>query len=267
MSERLRSMTDEELGARLGLLSGALAWPEAPSLAPSVVRRITETEPVPLHRRPRLSRPSRRRTVVIVLAAVLALAAAAAAAKLVIDLGAVTIRVLPSPPSTTPTRAFGPQDLGTPVSLDGAASLAGFEPSVPAALGPPGLVWVMDTPQDFGAGGVRAIVMAWAPRSSLPKIEGTPWGAVLMEFHGDAAIASKVLWNGSGRLKPATVGSTQAYVVTGPHELDLLSPEGARRRFLVKGNVLLWNDGGITWRLETGLPEVVAVRIAESLAP
>jgi hypothetical protein len=265
VSERLRTMTDEELGAALGLLSEDLAWPEAPGLAPSVTRRIAETEPVSLHRRPRLNVPFRRRTVVIVLAALLALATAAAAAKLVIDLGAVTIRVVPSAPSTTPTGAFGPRDLGTPVSLNDAASLAGFRPSVPAALGPPSLAWVMDTPQDFGVGGVRAIVMAWSPRPDLPKVEGTPWGAVLMEFHGEAAVASKVLWGGSGTLKPATVESTQAYFVTGAHELDLLSPEGALERFLVKGNVLLWSDGNITWRLETGHSEADAVRIAESI--
>jgi hypothetical protein len=267
VSQRLRTMTDEELGASLSLLSEALAWPEAPSLALSVSRRIAETESVPMHRRERLSLPSRRRTVVIVLAAVLALATAAAAAKLVIDLGAVTIRVVPTAPSTTPTHALGPKDLGTPVSLNEAASLAGFRPSVPAVLGPPSLTWVMQTPPDFGAEGVRAVVMAWSPRSNLPSVQGAPWGAVLMEFHGDAAIASKVLWAGSGRLQPATVGSKQAYFVTGPHELDLLSPEGALQRFLVKGNVLLWNDGNITWRLETGLPEADAVRIAESISP
>lgn len=144
--------------------------------------------------------------------------------------------------------------------------MAGLRPSVPAALGPPSLTWVMDTPQDVGDGDVRTILMAWAPRANLPSVEGTPWGAVLMEFHGEAAVASKVLWGGSGRLQPAMVGSSQAYFVTGPHELDLLSPEGALRHFLVKGNVLLWNDGNITWRLETGLSEADAVRIAESMS-
>jgi hypothetical protein len=44
--------------------------------------------------------------------------------------------------------------------------------------------------------------------------------------------------------------------------LDLLEPEVRR-----SGNVLIWSDGAVTYRLETSLPREDVVRIAESLIP
>jgi hypothetical protein len=38
-------------------------------------------------------------------------------------------------------------------------------------------------------------------------------------------------------------------------------------RYLVQGHVLIWAEGGLTYRLESGLLLEEALRIAESLQP
>jgi hypothetical protein len=44
----------------------------------------------------------------------------------------------------------------------------------------------------------------------------------------------------------------------------VITDEGAQR-FLVEGNVLIWVDAGITYRLETTLALPAAIALAESL--
>ncbi|HEY7399718.1 MAG TPA: hypothetical protein VH989_02350 [Actinomycetota bacterium] len=259
MRDRLRGLTDDDLGRAL---SRWVAWPEPSVSVEAVTRGIEEAAREPRSLRPRLSLPSRRRTISILVAATLALATAAVAAKLVLDLGAITITTVPSV-SPLPTRSLGPGDLGTPVSLQQAAGLAGFTPRVPTALGAPDRVWVDRVVADFAGKEVTTIVLAWEPRENLPAIEGSDFGAVLMEFRGQANVASKILGEGSTTIVPTSVGDLDATFITGPHELDLL--DGGRvRRFVVRGTVVLWNEGELAFRLETDLGEVGATDIAAS---
>jgi hypothetical protein len=259
MSEHLRRLSDDEIGRAI---AGWVEWPEPSPITAAVVRRIEEAERTPQRIRPRLSLPSRRRTILILVAATLALATAAVAAKLVIDLGAITVTTLPSPPPL-PTRSLGPADFGTPVSLDNAAAIAGFAPRVPSGLGDPDRVWVDRVDADFGGQQVTAIVMAWKPREGLPAISNSSFGAVLMEFRGEAKIASKLLGEDATRVLSTTVNGGDGTFIEGPHELDLLV-DGAVRRFVVTGTVVLWNEGELALRLETALEEIPAVDIAES---
>jgi hypothetical protein len=87
-----------------------------------------------------------------------------------------------------------------------------------------------------------------------------------MEFRGDAALATKILYGDArGSVEPVTVGGEDGYWLTGPHELDVVTGAG-NRRFLVGGNVLLWRSGDLTLRLETALPKSDALRIADSIS-
>ena len=262
MSERARRITDDQLGRAL---TGALEWPPTPAIGAAVARRIEEAERAPVQLRPRLSLPSRRRTVLILVAAALAVATAAVAAKLVIDLGAITITEIPQPRSPAPSRTLGPSAFGTPVTLDQAAELAGFEPMVPGTLGEPDRVWV-DRVADFSGAEVTSIVMAWDPRDDLPAIDDAGFGAVLIEFHGRADVAAKLLLADATSVVSTDVDGHDGLFITGPHELDLLA-DGEVRRFTVTGNVLLWNRGGLAFRLETGLSQAAAETIGESVAP
>lgn len=265
MSGRLRGSNDRDLGQALSSLSDHVAWPSPPDVAPEVVRSIRDRERRPSLARLRLSLPSRRRTLVLVIVGLLLVAGAAIAAKLVIDLGALTVEFVPGRPTSLPSRPLGDVDLGRPVTLEEAADLAGFTPFVPAALGPPDRVWVDEAVTSFETsdGAVR-VVMAWRPNAALPRIHGTRWGAVLMAFRGEVDVATKIVYAETGSLRHALVDGRSALWTTGRHQLDLLGPDGLSR-YLVIGNVLLWDEAGLVARLETALGKQAAIEVAESI--
>jgi hypothetical protein len=199
-----------------------------------------------------------RRSVALLAAALLLIAAIAAAARL--SIGAVTIRQEPSPPPTLPTSSET-VGFGEPATLRRAAAELGAPLLVPSSLGEPGGVYV----DRISASSVRA-TLAWAPSASLPRIGGLPWGGVLQEFRGDAALATKILYgDAQGRVERITVRGESGYWLTGAHELDVVTGAGDQR-LLVTGNVVLWRSGDITLRLETALPKADALRIASSIS-
>ncbi|HVF08387.1 MAG TPA: hypothetical protein VNC60_07410, partial [Actinomycetota bacterium] len=140
MSERLRAMDDEQLGAALA--GTELAWPSTPDVARPVAATIREHRATPSLVAPRLSMPSRRRTLLVIAAALLALAGAALGARLVIELGAIAVDVLPGRPTTLPTNTATSSDRGRVVPLAEAERIAGFPAALPTAWGPPDGTWV-----------------------------------------------------------------------------------------------------------------------------
>jgi hypothetical protein len=255
VSQRLRDLDDERLGGALGAMANLIAWPDGPDVATRVTETIRTRERHPALARPRLSLPSRRRTLVLILVGVLLVAAAALAAKLVIDLGAVTIELIPGRPTALPSAVAGGSTLGHPASLGEAELEAGFPARIPTELGPPDRVWVDRAPH-------ARIALAWSATDALPPIDGLPWGAVLYGFRGDAAQASKLLWSEGTTLSVTKVNGQEAYWIEGEHELDLITGDGTVTRYRVTGNVLVWKTGNVVWRLETELRRSEAVRIA-----
>jgi hypothetical protein len=254
MSERLRSMSDEQLGTALTTLD--IEWPPTPELAPPVMALTTSAG----HRRVvRLPLSRSKRIMLIAAATVLLLAGAAVAAKIAIDLGAVVIEVTPSVPGGNPTPSVAPT--GEPVTLAEAGALLGREIVVPGRLGRPDRTWADEVLTD--AGEVSRVTMAWRARPDLPAISGTRFGALLMVFEGDVDQASKTLHEDTGVVQLETVDGVDYYWTTGTHLLELLTGEGIVY-VRVEGNVLLWRDGPHTLRLETSLPKADALRIARS---
>jgi hypothetical protein len=254
MSERLRAMADEEF--RTALSSLDVGWPTAPDLTPTVMAAIAAPRAPRVVRMPR----SRRSRIVLIAAATtLLLAGAAVAAKLVIDFGAVVVRV---PDGTGDLPTSSPPPFGRPIDLEQAGDLLGAEVGVPATLGAPDLVWADEVTTD--AGTVVRVTLAWSPRRDLPTIPGSKDGAVLMRFEGDENTAFKDVYEDTGTVEPARVGDVEALWTTGSHQLQLLTGDGIRY-LRVDGNVLLWRDGPYTMRLETVLPKAQAMRIAESV--
>jgi hypothetical protein len=253
MSDRLRSMTDDQLGAALTDLD--LSWPPTPDLAPSVMAATRAPAP----RVTRIPLPRSRRILLIAAAIVLLLAGAAVAARIVFDIGAVVVRVTPDPrtnPTPTATEPFG-----EPLTRAEAVQLLGADLALPTALGPPDRLWADEVLADGGE--VVRVTAAWAPQPDLPAIEGSRWGAVLMRFEGSVDQAFKDVYEATGDVEPATVGGLDAYWTTGPHVIQLLTSDGIVY-VRVEGNVLLWRDGRYTMRLETALSKDEAIRIAES---
>jgi hypothetical protein len=179
----------------------------------------------------------------------------------------VAVRVLPDRPTSLPTNVATPDDLGREVTLARAEAAAGFPAALPTALGPPDRTWVDEAIVGFEPDQVaRRIVNAWPPTPELPVIPGTEAGAVLMQFEGDWEVASKLLSAETGRFGDAIVEGRPAFWTTGEHELQLISGDELMR-LLVTGNVLIWQDAGYTFRLETDLGKQAAIDIAESIDP
>ncbi len=254
MSERLRSMSDDDLAVALSSLD--IDWPPTPALSPSVMARASADRHPTLVRLP-LSRA--KRTMLIAAATVLLLAGAAIAAKIVIDLGAVVVKVTPSRPGNLPTPSIAPT--GEPVTIEEAAILLGRDVPILERLGPADRVWADEVFTEVGE--VARVTLAWRARSGLPEISDTRYGAVLMVFEGDANIASKDVYEDTGVLQFETIDGVDYYWTRGTHLLELLTREGVAY-VRVEGNVLLWRDGPHTMRLETSLRKAEVIRIAAS---
>jgi hypothetical protein len=95
-------------------------------------------------------------------------------------------------------------------------------------------------------------------------IEGLPWGTVLMELHGNAAILGKTVFADAGSIDVVHVDGHVAYWVTGVHTLTIATPNGTRD-LRITGNVLIWQHAGLTYRMETSASSDRAIAVAGSL--
>jgi len=250
-AERLSRMTDEGLGEALRALEPLLLQPQPPDVTGEVLATIRAG------RRPRRRLSSRARIAILVAAALLALATAAAAAKLVIDLGGIRIEREPTVTATPTGSPIAGVALGRPITLPEASTAAGFTPLVPRGLGAPDRVWLTSGTNAFGQSDTVLVAMAWLPRPGLPRIPGTPFGASLIEVSGDVDVLVKHVQAPFDYLQEA-----DAYWIDAPHEVELLTPDGTRV-FPVTDNVLLWQRGTLALRLETGLSQRQALRLAQ----
>lgn len=285
-----------------GALAATLAPDLAPAVrsrverlgepAPSLRRRLTDLVPRP-------GRPLRR-GLVLALAALLVLAGLAAA----IGFGLPGLRIVilgpgstatptanpttapPSSPGTspsaTPTAPPTPTSLPTsrpietlglgdrvdPGAVDAVAGRHGVLPSLPE-LGQPLGVYVRGTPPATLVSAAYAATPAIPAGSQAPISSGTPVAILVMEFPGssDAQYLQKMLPPGT-TIEPVTVDGHPGYWIAGePHELLYLAPNGdvENEPARLVSNVLAWNDGDLTIRIE-GAPDLAtAQRIAASL--
>jgi hypothetical protein len=254
MNERVRTMSDDQLGAALATLD--VDWAAVPDLAPAIMARVS-VDRVPRVVRLPLSRS--KRILLIAAATVLLLAGAAVAAKIIVDLGAVVVEVTPGRPGLLPTPSIAPT--GEPITLGEARALLGEDVTLPSGLGAPDRVWADEVFTD--AGEVPRVTLAWLARPGLPRIQGARYGAVLQVFEGDANQASKELYEDTGVLRFETIDGVEYYWTRGTHLLQLLTGDGVVY-VRVDGNVLLWREGSHTMRLETVLPKGEVLRIVTS---
>ena len=168
----------------------------------------------------------------------------------------------------TPTSIGGELLLGQETTLAAAGSAAPFRVTMPAdtEAAEPDEVYLNQRP------GATVVGMVWHATVTLPEIGDTGVGMLLLEIAaepGDEFAVKKIV--GGGDFAMAEVdGSLGVWIENGVLVVEpvqgmmdaLLGPESRR-----SGNVLIWSDGEVTYRLETALPREDAVRIAESLAP
>ncbi len=280
MAEPMRPSGMDHLEERLALLGQSIEWPAAPELAARVSARLAGA-PAPIARRTGWSvwfgggRPVRR-AMLAAIALVLALAAAAAAVGLILP--GLRIVFLPpgssllpvasvasaAPPSGPSLPGLPGAGLGLGVAVDPgeAAGLIGFEPLAldRMELGPPDATFVA----------ADRLTQVWASRPGLPATRAAGVGLLVTQLAGrvDAGWFEKQVVIGAVDVEQVRVAGLPAWWVTGePHSLVYVDAAG---RFVeetrrVVGDVLLWQHGEVTLRIESALGREATIDLAETL--
>jgi hypothetical protein len=230
------------LEQRLTSLGAALEVPAAPDLVPVVVARLPD-------RRPRRHRPARR-TVAIALLATLAVAGGAMAVPStrhtilrVLGLRGVQIERVPRLPSGLDGAKLG---LGRVVPIASAVRAVQF-----TALLPPGAA--------------TAYLAGDLPGGRLSLVLGR---ALIMEFRGTSVpYVFKFLGPGTTARLLRVNGRPGVYISGAPHQLLIQESTGMVQtdRVRLSGNVLLWQQGPVTVRIEGARTLGAALALAQSL--
>lgn len=240
----------------VGEAARAAVYPATPDLRSAVAARLAQGRP---------GQPQAARRWAYALAALLVMIVSVGSVPQVragvgewLRVGAVRILLRSPEPAATvqPVTPTPIPDLVTWQQLGGATTLAGaadaarfdlFLPAYPADLGPPDRVFV----QELGA---PSVVLIWLAQ------DDTTVDLALFEM-GANAIVHKVE---PRTLQEVTVRGQRGVWATGPY-LVVLGSGAVEIRRLTDGDVLIWEERDVTYRLETraGLEE--ALRIAESL--
>ncbi|MFN2389972.1 MAG: hypothetical protein ABR575_10270 [Actinomycetota bacterium] len=245
------------LGAELRDLGRKLAYPPAPDLVPAVRARLAEERSTRrVWPRPRaLAFAAAVLALLVVPVALSPSLRGAVAGWLGVD--GVRIKVGRS----SPTPAAADLDLGALVSLDEARESVSFRVLVPSSLGPPDEVFFGDTPP----GGQVSLV--YHPRAGVPSTGQPDVGVLVTQFRAtlDGGFFKKVA--SAAQVEFTAVGTSEAYWIEGSHSFFYVDERGAvvEESVRLAANVLLWEQGGVTFRIESALPLERALSIARSL--
>jgi hypothetical protein len=220
------------------------AWrPQANSRSPRIL--------APLASRPR-ALAAAILLIIALLGALLAVPQTRAAIAAILHIGSVTIvPTAPTSGANEPTPLPSILDLAGQTTLENAQRHMPFHirlPAYPADLGTPQYVFA----QDIGG---RAVVLVWLEPGTPDRVSMS-----LSELSSDAFIQKFA----PPVLQETTVHGQRAIWTEGPYIVETQNGEFVQRR-LVTGHVLIWTEGGVTYRLETSLSLPEAVRVGESL--
>jgi hypothetical protein len=262
-------VSDADLERALFNLGPSVAFPDTPDLESAVRIRLQD-------RRTQVRWWPRALAVAAALVAVLfavGLAISPEARQAVADrLGIGSVRItqisevptLPPSPSVAPSPAPGATlGLGTRVSLEEAQRRFASTLLVPAELGSPDAVYVS---------GGQEVSMVYAPRPGLPASSATRGVGLVLSLFGAGLDENILVQKGVGAntvIEEVRVGASRALWIAGAPHLFLRTSSGAIRDVPARlaGNTLLWEQDGMTMRLESGLDRETTLRIAESLRP
>jgi len=270
-SGRMDELQQELFGKQLLSISKGLDYPRTPDIAGAVMARLRgATRPRFISRRLVWSL-----TVILILFSSLMLIPPARAAIIeFIQIGVVRIfRAEPTPlappnqeiPSTvvpvtaTPVPTSQPlipilENLAGEMTLDEAQKAVNYPillPSYPPDVGKPDRIFVQD------ADG-KMTVLVWLDPQHPDQI--------LMSLHFLPAGSWAIKKIEPTHIQETNVNSQRAIWAIGPYPLRLSNGDLDFVR-LIDGHVLIWEQGDITYRLETDLSLEEAVKIAESLRP
>ncbi len=167
----------------------------------------------------------------------------------------------------TPTPAASPVGpnllLGQRLTLAEARQRVSYAIHVPATLGEPDEVYVREV-----AGGTM-VSLLYHPRPGLPEAAETGVGALLMQF--EAREETEVLLKKASFDAPSVpvqINGEAGYWVIGPSSL-VIDPDPSLgfddQPGRPSANVLLWEQDGLTFRLESALSRSEALAVAETV--
>jgi hypothetical protein len=180
-----------------------------------------------------------------------------------LGISGIEIRVTESPrPKTTPTDP-GTLDLGDLATLAEARESVDYDLQVPnhPILGPPDRVYIDDLPVP------GTVTFTYEPSDTLPEtVHGV--GALFMQFRArvQAPLMKKVV-NPGTTVAPVDIGDEGYWIAGLPHDLLYRVKGGGivADRTRLASNTLLWERGGVTYRLESSLSKSKALAIARGL--
>lgn len=274
MSEEFVPIDEQQLAE----IAASFSYPPTPDIAGRVQK---ELQPRPA--RPRRTQRLAWATLVLLLFASALLAVPTVRAALLEFFKIGAIRIMPEPalideataipavstpgadhataaapvaPSAThlPTRTL--LDLAGATTWEAAQAEAGFPLRYPPEHGLPDEVYR----QEVWDPGLEApvFIFVWRDEDSPSEVALALYQIPLPYYGLKGASLSAIT--------ETVVYEQRAYWVEGPHRLQLQTGEVAEWLF-VPGNVLIWAEGEVTYRLEGADTVAEAVRIAESLAP
>ena len=238
---------DDRLDAALLQLAAEIHFPPTPDLRRSVVERAQASAP----RRWPSAWP---RAAALALIATLLVAATAAALVLVLPgLRITTVPALPTADAVASRLA-----LGEPIPADTVGA------GIPQALGPPDEAYVI--------GDHEVLSLVYLADDELPDLAGSGIGLLVQIIDGalDREMVQKLVAEVGVSVTPVQVGGDAGFWIDGlPHLVRYIDPEGRERsqRTRLVGDTLVWERGGVLYRIESGLGPEGTLRIAESIAP
>ncbi len=260
-----RPIADVELERALRDLGPRYPYPPTPNLASRVRGRIS-AQPIARPRRLELWRDPRRLALVAAVLLVI-LGAAALANPATRDAiahffhvrGVIVSREQSPLPSLSPVT---PLNLGRRTSMADAQSAVSFTIALPPGLGAPDAVYVVS-----GIPGGE-VALAYTPRPGIPLVKQTGLGVLITEFRGDLipGFLGKTVGPGT-TLQETSVNGDPGWWIAGEPHMVIVQIAGTDQQETLRlaANTLIWEHGGVTYRIESGISKADAFRIAAGL--
>lgn len=227
------------------LREGADVWfPVTPTIAPGVTARLPA---LPDATAPRRS----RRVLVIALAVLLLTGTALAATQLDLVPGVRVDRV-----DSLPVVPYAAPAFGRDVSLEEATLVVPFTVLLPGALGDPDRVLL-----DRDRSGESIVTAVWGA-SDGARLVLTQWSA-------ESVLFEKLLTFDTSARYVDVEGASGIWIEGEEHAVFYRGPSGLDDRVggYLTGNVLVWQRGPMSYRLEAAVSQERALELAASLRP
>lgn len=254
-----------ELEDRLTELGRHLNYPPTPNLAVGIRARLERPASVqPVRWRVGLAAAA---VLLLGIGTLIAVPATRDAIAGFFGIKGVIIQRVPSNATPTPTgsdSSLGNRlQLGREVTLENAQAALSYPIVLPSGLGLPDAVYLIQPVSR------QAVALVYFPRPGLPATTETGVGALIVEFPGAVAggLITKTAESGTTIEEVIVSGRTGYWISGKPHSFYFTNQRGEveQETLRLAGNTLLWNQGSLTIRIESGLTEQEALATANSM--